>query len=113
MHTFQVKSGLANEEDVKVITRQIRDRVTQVRRERERRQTDANRENPQQQATATSQQPSVQQQQQAPLQSQQPQQGVPGQPTASTALPSSAPLQMSYGQSFVQSGRLHTHCHAF
>ena len=32
----QVKSGFANEEDVKIITRQIRDRVSQVKRDRER-----------------------------------------------------------------------------
>ena len=32
----QVKSGFANEEDVKIITRQIRDRVGQVKRDQER-----------------------------------------------------------------------------
>ena len=36
-----MKSGFANEEDVKIITRQIRDRVSQVKRDRERKHVDS------------------------------------------------------------------------
>ena len=35
-----MKSGFANEEDVKIITRQIRERVGQVKRDREKKQVD-------------------------------------------------------------------------
>ena len=38
---FQVKSGFANDEDVKSIVRQMRDRVALVKRERERRHAEA------------------------------------------------------------------------
>ena len=36
-----MKSGFANEEDVKIITRQIRDRVGQVKRDQERKHIEA------------------------------------------------------------------------